>query len=59
MTNVSGPEFIWRASFDGSRPFLHVNGKKVQAKSEATQMQSPVSYVDVAVAPGQPVTVIQ
>jgi hypothetical protein len=26
ITNVSGPPFTWRASFDGSQPYLVVNG---------------------------------
>jgi len=57
VTNVSGPTFRWRASFDGSVPYLLVNGKKAQANTETTSLTTPVTYVDVPVAPGQTVTV--
>jgi hypothetical protein len=57
ITNVSGPTFTWRASFDGSARYLMVNGKKEQAKREATSLATPVVSVDVPVAPGQTVTV--
>jgi len=57
ITNVSGPTFTWRASFDGSAPYLMVNGRKVQANRETTLLATPVVFVDVSVAPGQTVTV--
>ena len=57
ITNVSGPPFTWRASFDGSMRSLFVAGKKVKASSQTTALMTPVTYVDVTVAPGQSVTV--
>lgn len=57
LTNVSGPKFIWRASFDGSLPFLRVNGRKMRAKKETTEMKTPVTYIDIPVAEGRTVTV--
>lgn len=57
ITNLSGPRFTWRASFDGSAPFLLVDGRKIPAQSETTEQGTPVSYVDVAVGPGESMTV--
>ena len=57
ITNVSGPQFTWRASFDGSMPYLVVNGKKVNAKKQITALAMPVTYVDVPVTPGHTITV--
>lgn len=57
MTNVSGPAFTWRASFDGALSFLRVDGRKVKAEREMTLFSTPVTYVDIVVAPGQTVTV--
>ena len=57
VTNVSGPTFTWRASFDGSAPYLIVNGRKVPANSETTSLATSVVSVDVPVATGQTVTV--
>jgi hypothetical protein len=57
ITNVSGPTFTWRASFDGSAPYLMVNGRKVQANRDTTVLATPVISIDVPVAPGQTVTV--
>jgi hypothetical protein len=59
ITNVSGPTFTWRASFDGSAPYLMVNGRKVQANRDTTLLATPVISIDVPVAPGQTVTVAQ
>ena len=59
ITNVSGPTFTWRASFDGSAPYLMVNGRKVQANRVTTLLATPAVSVDVSVAPGQTVTVAQ
>jgi len=55
ITNVSGPTFTWRASFDGSVPYLMVNGRKVQANT--ISLATPVVSVDVPVATGKTVTV--
>jgi hypothetical protein len=57
ITNVSGPTFTWRASFDGSAQDLIVNGRKVQANRDTTSLATPVVSVDIPVAPGQTVTV--
>lgn len=57
IRNVSGPQFTWRASFDGSMPYLVVNGNKVNARKRATALGTQVSYVDVTVPTGQTVTV--
>lgn len=57
LTNLSGPRFTWRASFDGSIPFLLVNGRKSTTQRELTVQRTPVSFVDVSVAPGETVTV--
>jgi len=57
ITNVSGPTFIWRASFYGSASYLMVNGKKVQANRETTLLAAPVVSVDLPVAPGHTATV--
>lgn len=57
ITNAFGPSFTWRAGFDGSLPSLLVNGKKMQAKIEATPMDTMMSYVDVPVPPGKTITV--
>jgi hypothetical protein len=57
MTNVFGPAFTWRASFDGVFPFLRVNEKKVKGKREMTWLSTPVTYVDVVLSLGQTVTV--
>ncbi len=34
VRNLSGPQFTWRASFDGSLRHLVVNGKKISARNE-------------------------
>lgn len=57
ITNVSGPRFTWCASFDGSAPFLRVNGKKVRAAARETQEGIRVTFTEVPVFPGQTVTV--
>lgn len=57
ITNVSGPPFIWRACFDGSLPSLLVNGKKLRTRKGRTLQGTPVTYIDVAVAPGQTIGV--
>ena len=57
MTNVSGPQFTWRATFDGSMQTLLVNGKKLRASREIIPPATQVSYVDVVVPQSQSVTV--
>ena len=57
ITNVSGPQFTWRASFDGLIPYLLVNGKKIKASREIIPPETSVTYVDVPVPRGQTVTV--
>ena len=57
IRNVSGPQFTWRASFDGSMRNLVVNGKQIQATQEITPGATPVTYVDVIVPMGQSVEV--
>jgi hypothetical protein len=57
ITNMSGPTFTWRASFDGSAPYLMVNGRKVQANHDTISLSTPVVSVDVPVAAGKTVTV--
>ena len=57
ITNSSGPEFTWRAGFDGSFSYLIVNGKKTKASKETTALATPVTYVEVPVQPGQTITV--
>lgn len=59
LHNETGPSFTWRASFDGSLPYLVVNGKKVQATKEMSVVNTPISFVDVEVSPGMTVTVTQ
>lgn len=57
MTNVFGPAFTWRASFDGAFTFLLVDGKKVKGKRRIALLSTPVTYVDVFLPPGKTVTV--
>ncbi len=38
IANLSGPQFTWRASFDGSLEYLVVNGKKIRASKETTPL---------------------
>jgi hypothetical protein len=57
ITNVSGPAFTWRASFDGSAAYLMVNGRKMRANSDTTSLATPVVSVDIPVPPGQTITV--
>lgn len=57
ITNVSGPTFTWRATFDGSTPFLRVNGKKIRAIARDTEEGVRVTYTDVPVSAGQTITV--
>ena len=57
IRNVSGPQFTWRASFDGSMTYLIVNGKKMSAFKRTTTLGTQVAYIDVTVPPGQVVTV--
>jgi hypothetical protein len=57
ITNLSGPQFTWRASFDVSLQYLLVNGKKTRARQRTTALATPVTYVDVSVQPGQTVNV--
>lgn len=59
LHNETGPDFTWRASFDGSLSYLVVNGKKVQAKKEMSVVNTPISFVDVKVSPGMTATVTQ
>jgi len=59
VTNLSGPRFTWRATFDGSVPFLHVDGRKVRTVAGETPDGFPVAYTDVRVPPGQTITVSQ
>lgn len=59
VTNEAGPAFAWRACFDGSIPYLLVNGKKMPAKSKVTLLNTPISFVDVEISPGMTVTVTQ
>jgi hypothetical protein len=57
ITNVSGPAFTWRASFDGSARFLRVNGKKIRAREGKTEEGIAVAYTDISLYPGQTITV--
>jgi hypothetical protein len=57
LRNLSGPQFTWRASFDGSIQSLMVNGNKVKASHETAPSATPVTYVDVPVPPGQTIAV--
>jgi hypothetical protein len=54
ITNVSGPLFAWRGSFDGSQPYLVVNAKKVNAGKRMTVPATSVTYVDLQGNRGKP-----
>jgi hypothetical protein len=57
ITNVSGPTFLWRASFEGSASFLRVNGKKLRAIAGTTLEGIPIAYTDVSVPSGTSIVV--
>lgn len=59
MTNVFGPAFTWRASFDGAFPFLLVDGKKVKGRRMMTSLSTPVTYVEVFLPQGKTITVVR
>lgn len=52
LTNMSGPEIHWRATFRGTLSVLRVNGKTVEAHHSTTEEGIPVSWADVVVPAG-------
>lgn len=53
-----GPMAItWRAEFDGAHPSALVSGKSVSLQHQADNWGRTISYVDVALGPGQSATV--
>jgi hypothetical protein len=57
LANVSGPALAWRAVFDGHRPALLVDGKKLEASRATDEAGRPISWVTVTVPPGKTVSV--
>ena len=57
LTNQRGPALIWRATLPGSFDVLMLNGKRMKATQQQLPVGRNVSWVRVAVAPGNSVTV--
>lgn len=57
LTNQRGPALIWRATLPGSFDVLMINGKRMKATQQQLPVGRNVSWVRVAVAPGNSVTV--
>jgi len=57
LTNQRGPALIWHPAFAGQHASLLVNGRRVDARTEADSEGKPISSVRVAVGAGGTVAV--
>ncbi|QNI38190.1 hypothetical protein [Edaphobacter albus] len=57
LKNNSGPLLRWRAQFPGNLAYLKVDGKRSPAHHTITSEGLPISWTDIAVAPGATILV--
>ena len=57
LTNVSGPDLVWRAAFPGSPATLRVNGRSQRARRGTTADGLPYGWIEISVPAGKTVAV--